>query len=138
MVGNKKYPSTSYYLKKYKPFYWGLKKIYCKQLQADVLFGNIGWRHIRFDSHRHKRIPADIAMRFNLLPFVPEVLKQANAVVIEEGKLKNGNKLLFYELTQEVEVNGKKKNVTVIVTETLSGIKHYFSARYARKSKKNP
>lgn len=76
-------------------------------------------------------------MRFNLLPYIPKVIKQAKSYIKEEGKLKNGSEIIFYEIAEEVEANGKKKHVTVIISEVVGGGKHYFSARYTRK-KKNP
>ncbi len=125
--------------KKYEPFYKKIGTVFCSALKDDVHFGNIGWKHIRYDSHKHKRLPANIAMRFNLLPYIPEVLKNAKSHFKEEGTLKNGNKILFYELAEEVNVDGKTKHVTVIITEVVGGRKHYFSARYTRlKKKKTP
>lgn len=138
MVGNKKYPPIASLVKKYKPFYKALGKVSCKALGGGVNFSNIGWKHIRFDGHKHKRLPSNIAMRLHLLPFIPKVIKQANSYIKEEGVLKNGNKIIFYELAESVEVNGKKKNVTVVVTEVVGGEKHYYSARYTRFKKKNP
>ena len=136
--GKMKHPSTLHYKNKYQAFYKNLGAIFCPILQDDVHFKNIGWKHIRYDSHKHRRTPANIAMRFNLLPFVPEVVKNAKSFIKEEGKLKDGTKIYFYEITETVKANTKTACVTVIISEVLGGRKHYFSARYSRKQKKNP
>lgn len=129
--------------KKYDPFYKSLGSVFCPILQTTVHFSNVGWTHIRFDSHGHRRFPSDIAMRFKLLPYVPGVVKGAKSYLKEEGILKNGNKIIFYEIAYLVEVNNIKKHVTVIISQIINqkstGKLHYLSARYTRfKKQKSP
>ena len=138
MTENVNHPAISYLVKKYKSFYKRLGVVPCKVLSDDVHFKNIGWKHTRFDSHGHRRINSNIAMRLNLLPYVYEVVKKAKSYVKEDGALKNGTKIIFYELSEKVTVKGKTKHVTVIISEVPGGKKHYFSARYTRIKKKNP
>lgn len=113
-------------------FYKTIGFLWCPAVKDTVVFNNHGWIHIRYNSKGKRRQSLDIAMRFKLLQYVPEVIKNAKLVLKKtEGMITSRKgiirKVKYYELAGKVD-NGKK-HVTVILRRIEKGKLHYYSVR---------
>jgi hypothetical protein len=96
--------------------------IYVRALGEEVGFTMRGFNHLRFHTNRKRRIPQETLHKLNLLPFVREILQ-------------NANKIDDYRQKQNIEYwsfSTKKKEmhqhlVRVIVRKIGNGKPHFWS-----------
>ena len=122
---------------KWKPEYDKLGSIWCKALRENVLFTQVGWKHFRFDGNGKRRSPIVIELRYNLIPVVPVIVKNAQKVLVNTiptPKYGQGTYYAFYELPFKLNSG---KYVSVILRKVNSSKLHYYSLRFtSNKTKK--
>lgn len=112
--------------------YKSLGSMWCPAVKNNVVFNAYGWVHLGFDGRGHRRTDNDLRLRLQLLPFVPEVVKNAK-VQSKPGearslKIKDQmRQVTYFEIAQACD--GGKKHVTVILRKIAKGKLHYYSVR---------
>jgi hypothetical protein len=109
-------------------FYFGLRRVWCPALNDFVYFEKLGFRHL-IQKRRKFRIKSEQRRRFALLPYVPIILKDENAVADVSGHRYVG-KVKYWAFKA---VHGEN-NITVIVMQIKQGRK-YFLSTYEKKQK---
>ena len=70
-----------------RTWYNELGRIYCKAIEADVVFNAKGFYHLLHDGHGKPRTLADRVKRLSLLPMAVSII--TNAIVIDKHRNEN-------------------------------------------------
>ena len=129
-------------LREKRAWYKTVGKVYCPILKQDVVFNSKGFYHLRYDTHEKQRLVKEQIYKFNLLPLVIPVIK--NATKIFEYKKQQYSKPLgkYYEIWELREIMGEKSptEVSVILRRIGDGNITFLSVydrKIKRKLKKN-
>ena len=102
-------------LKEKRAWYKRIGKVYCSIIKEYVVFNSKGFYHLRYDTHEKARRVKEQIYKFNLLPLVIPVIK--NATNIFDYKKEQYSKPLgkYYEILELRETVGGKNPTTVSV-----------------------
>ncbi len=124
-------------LREKRAWYKTIGKVYCSILKEYVIFNSKGFYHLRYDTHEKERAVKEQIYKFNLLPLVIPVIK--NATKVFDYKKQEYSKPLgkYYEIWEFREVMGEKSptEVSVVLRRIGDGNITFFSV-YNRKQKK--
>ncbi|MFA6587442.1 MAG: hypothetical protein WCT08_00060 [Patescibacteria group bacterium] len=104
--------------------------VYCKPIKARVIFNRHGWNHAMYKSGGHRRNDQDIQMRLNLIPYAPEVIRQAMHAKQDIREETTNAKKIFVTYT-EVRgiVDNRTKYFTVVIRKFPDCEYHYYSIK---------
>jgi hypothetical protein len=88
---------------------------------AWVVFNNIGFKHLIRKSKVRTR--KEQMKRFELLEYVPEILKNPNANVSYRTTISKRHEVRYWSFQEEKD----GKDITVVVRQVGNGNKHFYS-----------
>lgn len=129
--------STRQLINASKKTYYSFTPIYCKPIKYNVIFNKRGWRHFIFQGNGRKREDKNIRMRLYLLPFIPEIIRNAISakqdIVFEQH---GGKSLTVTYTTIKGIVDDRKKYIGVTIRKLQDGTPHYYSVKLYKLLKK--
>lgn len=115
--------------------YKKISEVYCPYFKENVSFNAKGLEHLKFNKKNHARIQSDQLIRFKILKYAPELLKQTRTIQgVSEQKIFELNRsnhknqyflvnAMFYEFIAVLD----KVRVRVIVKQVNNGPKYFWS-----------
>lgn len=123
----------SAFLKKQIALYRSLKPCFCPAIQETVYFTSDGLHHLLYNSRR-PRNHSEKHYRAGLIPHLTDII--SNATKAEQKIIQTNPKVIsIWNLKHEVQVNGEKKVVKVLLKKEGAGNVKFLSTM-SRKTKK--